>query len=151
MNTTKSKLILAFITLITLLSTTTSRAEIKTYIEYGRSIVNSHNAHGGIGFVSDITGWDIGVSLLGQGETQRGSQQPAYVYSISKIHPLGKIKVRLGVAKARDVELIGDINYKLGVIFLSNKHGEFELTHLSSGGIFDPNTGYDAIVFRLIF
>lgn len=128
-----------------------AHSEVKTYIEYGRSIINSHNGHGGVGFVSNKTGWDIGVSILGQGETQRGTQEPAYVYSISKIFPSKYVKFRLGIARSKDVRLIGDTNYKLGIIFLSNEHGEFELTHLSSGGIFDPNTGYDAVVFRLKF
>lgn len=156
MNIRKSKLILALILLFTVFCATftqNTHAEYKTYIEYGRSIVNSHNGHGGVGFVSEKTGWGAGVTIVGQGGTQNGRQVPAYIYSVSKIHRtfIKGVNLRLGIAKADNVNLVGDFNYKLGIIFLSNEHGEFELIHISSGGIYKPNTGYDALVFRLKF
>jgi len=163
MNTkrTSALLVVLIITCLSFNSYTAEAAEgytyhtpvLQPYIEYGRTTVNSHNSHAGYGIVYKSK-WDVNISTTGQGNTKNGHQEPKVFYSLSRIFDskvdfLSKdVKLRLGLAKTKGVNLIGDHNFKLGII-LAGEVAELEIFHYSSGGVYKPNTGVDGVKLRI--
>ena len=131
------------------------RAEAEGYIGLGKSTFNSHMMTGEAGYRKN--NWDVGVQLIGAGQTKNGSNGPVWIGSVSHIiEPDWSIKnyadlfMRLGVAYVRESNLVGDFNFRLGVGF-DMELFEVELYHISSAGISNNNTGIDGIMLRAKF
>lgn len=129
-----------------------------TYIELGRTFLNSTNSVGGFGYrIEDDEGaWDFHVGLMGEGKTNLGQQDQEFFYSVSRIiYPDWRIfgveiMPRLGLAKTNNFELIGANNYRLGLI-ANFEVFEIEFVHYSSADINSINTGVDFISLRVLF
>jgi hypothetical protein len=132
-----------------------AKAESQMHIELGRTTFNQHLTTGGVG-VRFNREWDAQVRILGEGQTKKGYQDAAFNYSISRVFNPGwrvgraNIKMRIGVVYSPDVLLVGDFNYRLGVIcnFYEDLF-EIEIGHDSSADTFETNTGVDAIFLRM--
>jgi len=126
------------------------------YLELGHTFANSQLTVGGAGLRLNDK-WDIHVGLMGEGYVKNDNyQNQVFFYSISRvISPKwyvlgGEFKQRLGVAKTNDFILIGNNNYRLGLI-LNYRLVELEYFHYSSANINDVNTGVDGVSLRVFF
>lgn len=126
------------------------------YIGIGKAAFNSHMTTGEAGYRFD-NNWDLQALLIGQGDTRNGYQDATWGVSLSHVvlpgwRALGgDYFMRLGAAYIKDSELVGPINYRLG-IGLDYRRVELELMHYSSGGIFETNTGVDiGLDLRVLF
>ena len=131
------------------------KAEAEGYIGLGKSTFNSHMMTGEAGYRKN--NWDVGVQLIGAGQTKNGSNSPVWIGSVShivqpdwSIANYADLFMRLGVAYVRESNLVGDFNFRLGVGF-DMELFEVELYHISSAGIWDNNTGIDGIMLRARF
>jgi len=129
------------------------KAKAEGYIGLGKSTFNSHSMTGEIGYRNE-NNWDIGFQLVGPGETKNGNQTEVYITSLSHIIKPGWLWssyfMRLGAGYVHDSNLIGDLNFKLGIGFDFGPF-EVEMVHFSSAGIWSPNSGYDAVMLRAKF
>jgi len=147
----KIKLTVVAVILFTILLFTAMESEAEGYVELGKSTFNSHDMTGGIGYRNEA-GWDVGLHLIGPGETKRGAQSETYMASISHIVKpgWGNYFMRMGVAYVHDSNLVGDLNFKLGMGWDFGNF-EVEMVHISSAGIWPRNTGIDSVILRVKF
>ncbi len=131
-----------------------SYAETYKYLELGHTGLHSQSTVGGAGV--RLNGeWDFHVGLIGEGETDDGQvQEQVFFYSASRIvsprwYVLGgEFKQRIGIARTKEFVLIGDNNYRLGLI-LHYRVFELEFFHYSSANINPINTGVDGLTLRV--
>ncbi|WP_086931592.1 hypothetical protein [Agarilytica rhodophyticola] len=153
--TTTACLVIAF--LLYFLSSLNAEAQEKPfaqpYIELGTTVIHSENSVGGAGLKFNDR-WDVHIGLMGEGETrQHGYQEQKFFYSFSRVvNPGwrflgGEIKTRIGVAYTPDFQLVGERNYRLGLIF-HYEIFDIEYFHYSSAGINDVNRGVDGFLVR---
>lgn len=104
------------------------------------------------GFYDNIGHWDTQLRLAGEGDTKNGYQEQFQSISICRVIDPGwsigpvDFKSRIGYVYSPDSVLIGDTNFRLGII-TSWFDGLFtiEAAHDSSASLWDPNTGLDGI------
>ena len=137
-------------TIVLLFALKSEEANSEGYIALGKSTFNAHMMIGEIGYRQD--GWDLGLQLIGPGETKRGDQAETYIASLSHIVKpgWGDFFIRMGAAYVHDSNLVGDINFKLGVGWDFGPF-EVEVGHISSAGIWKTNTGIDGAMLRVKF
>lgn len=152
-------IVVAFLVLLILSAYAAQKASadpVRAYIELGRTTFNQELTLGGWGW-RIVDKWDAQIRLTGQGETKRGYQNAVIGYGVSRVFSPGwelgaaEIKTRIGVAYSPDVVFVGDVNYRLGVIFAYlGGLVEVEIGHDSSADIWEVNTGVDAVFLRLM-
>lgn len=121
-------------------------------IALGRTALNSDSTYAEIGY--EVRDWEFNVGLIGAGQTKDGWQSTVLTYGISKIvRPswcfLGGCNYyRIGIAAVHGSPLVGPINFRLGI---GMDYGVFriEAGHLSSGDLFEDNTGIDWPMLKL--
>lgn len=131
------------------------RQPLRSYIELGRTMINSQVSVGGFG-VRAHGRWDFHAGLMGDGQSKEGYQDQTFFWSVSRIFNPGwqvlfgcEIKPRIGIARTNHFSLVGDNNYRLGLLVACKKH-EIEYFHYSSAGINDINSGVDGVSFRIL-
>lgn len=130
-----------------------ANANAEPVVSLGHTTFNSSVTLGEFAYRLPDSQWEVGVLAFGQGDTKRGDQPVHYGVTASYIvdPPSWPVYMRIGAGYVEDENpLIGDTNYRLG-IGRSFFGGLFsvEYAHLSSAGIHNPNSGVDAVQFRL--
>lgn len=150
-----TKVAVALFLAVLLCAVAAERALAGPVLSLGRTVLNSENTFGEIGYqFGDRHQWEASASLIGQGWTKRGDIVKNEVFSLSRVvRPewrfLGASNYyRIGVAKVNGSPLVGVPNYRLGV-GLDWGVVAVEYVHYSSAGINDPNSGIDGIQLRL--
>lgn len=125
------------------------------YVEINRTLINSELTMGGIGIRTNDYKWDLGINLVGEGDTYRGPQTVQPIYHISRIANTsrgllgGQVYTGIGIAYDENLALVGNVNYKLQMGIRYDKL-EVGIVHLSSGDIYDNNRGIDGVVLRIL-
>lgn len=122
-------------------------------IAVGKAHLSSDQSYGEIGYITKQN-WEFNLGLIGAGETKYGYQDVGITYGASKIIKpnwcfLGGCNYwRIGVSGVHNSPLVGPVNYRLGI---GMDYGVFavEAVHMSSAGIFEDNTGFDAVVLKM--
>lgn len=149
MNYTKTAVAIFIVLLIAAGFAAKSRAD--GFIALGYTVFNMHETTGEIGWSNNDI--ELGLGIVGSGDTKKGQQNYVYTASISKIvRPEwkilgGKNYYRIGASYVHDSVLVGDANFRLG-IGLDYDVFQIEYVHFSSAGIHDTNTGIDMIQLR---
>lgn len=131
------------------------KANAGGYIGLGGSTFNSHSRLGEAGYRFE-NNWDAQVMIIGSGDNKNGPQGETYITSVSHlIYPQWNIGpanffMRLGVAYVNKSNLVGPWNFRLGLGFDFDLF-ELEMGHVSSAGVWSPNTGIDSVVLRAKF
>jgi len=129
-----------------------SGAQSFIHVGVGKTVVNSHLKVGEIGY--QYGNWEAQVSLTEAGRTKRGDQEQVDTYSVSYLTTPGWGYVgvepyfRIGASHNTDSNLVGNINYRLGMGVNFNQVFRLEYAHHSSAGINDPNTGMDYVLLN---
>lgn len=152
-------LILGFITILVLAFKSEDAAAdslpFSPYIEINRTLINSELTMGGIGIRTNDYKWDLGINLIGEGDTYRGPQTVQPIYHLSRIANTswgllgGQVYTGIGIAYGENLALVGTINYKLQAGVRWDRL-ELGVVHFSSGDIYANNRGIDGIVLRLL-
>lgn len=150
-----TKLAVALFLVVLLSAFVSERAKAQPVLSLGRTILNSQNTFGEVGYqFGERRQWELAASLIGQGWTTRGDIVRNEAFSLSRIvRPswgfLGAMNYyRIGIAQVNGSPLVGGPNYRLGV-GLDWGVVAVEYVHYSSAGINDPNTGIDGVQLRV--
>lgn len=125
------------------------------YVEISRTMINSELTMGGVGIRTNDYKWELGINLLGEGETYRGDQTVQPIYHLSRIVNTswgllgGQVYTGIGIAYGENLALVGSINYKLQAGVRWDRL-ELGIVHFSSGDIYKNNRGIDGIILRLL-
>ena len=133
----------------------------KYYHDIDKNLFKSSVTFGGVGVLVEDR-WDFNMSLMGRGNTRNNRQKVQRFYSISRIVDPGweipykmfkdiKIKLRLGLSHTPDIMLIGENNYRVGVILEEKDKWYIEYVHYSSKDIYELNDGIDGILMGYRF
>lgn len=115
------------------------------YFNLGRSTLGSEYTIPSVGYRFD-NNWDISAGFFGDGETRKGSHTRSPWMSISYIVKpgWGGYFMRIGGAYTPNINLVGDVNFRLGIGWDFGVW-EIEAIHFSSAGTSSINTGIDGI------
>ena len=116
-------------------------------IALGHTLFNKSETHGEFGYHHNR--WEAAYSFQGAG----GFNQTTEIYSLSRLVRPGwdagyvSSYFRIGGAYVRNSDLVGDVNFRLGVGADYKVFG-IEFFHYSSAGIYDTNRGIDGVMIR---
>jgi hypothetical protein len=156
LNISKTALgVVAFVLLLVLAGySAKSSAESFIHLGVGKTLFNSDLKIGEIGY--QYGNWEVQASLSEAGVTKRGWQEQVDTYSVSYLTTPGwgyagaEPYFRFGVSHNSDSNLVGSINYRLGIGVNFNQVFRLEYVHHSSAGIHDPNTGIDYVALNYV-
>lgn len=151
---TKTKLAVGVFLMFAVWIADYARGDTDVYLGLGHTMFNSSAT------MHQLTirngNYDTQFRMIGAGDTRNGYQQTTYSASFSRVWrgPTYKgvtIKGRLGLAYTPGSQLIGNTNFRLGIIFsMFDDLLEIEaISHDSSANLWNPNTGLDAVILNL--
>lgn len=151
----KTKIAVALFLVVLFFALVSERAAAQPVLSLGRTVLNSENTFGEIGWqFGERQQWEAAATLIGHGWTKRGDIERNHAFSVSRIvRPSWKFLgaanyYRIGAASVHGSPLVGGLNYRLGV-GLDWGVVALEYVHYSSAGIHDPNTGIDGVQLRV--
>ena len=117
----------------------------------GQTFANSNLMQGEASI--DWYDWEAGLQLMEAGQTIKGDQDQLFIVFLTKsIRPdwcfVGCYYQKIGLSYVPNSNLVGDLNYRLGVGVSFNVF-ELEYVHYSSAGIQPINSGVDGWIIAL--